>query len=107
MRNDDNQNPPTDLVCPAWCCIDHRGAHPEDLIHQDAGTLVPAVVRPPGLHQTGEADLLIIQRNRRLDDTHDWIDIQSAEEGTTRLVLSLESAERVLAALRRAVDQRP
>jgi len=101
MEQDPNVTQPPLAPCPPWCIVDHRGAHPEDLIHQDAGILVAAVVRPPGLARTGEPETLIIQRNRHLSESTDWIDIQSADEGSSRLVLSYESAER----LRRALDE--
>ncbi len=99
MKEDRSTIQPPLAPCPPWCVVDHRGAHPEDLIHQDAGVLVAAVVRPPGLARTGEPETLIVQRNRHLSESTEWIDIQSADEGSSRLVLSYESAERLLRAL--------
>jgi hypothetical protein len=90
-------------ACPRWCARDHRSAvHPDDQHHASLARRVPVVSGDPALDPddlaTSEAVVARLLRRTQSDLT--WVEVVSEEGGGVRLVVTLESARRLLAVLR-------
>lgn len=77
--------------CPTWCSRDHQeDDHPEDRLHQSAGTVIPAMVvedplaTPPRMRQT---ELVVLAVQHHEHDTP-WIRVEATEDGSPRLALA-------------------
>ena len=88
--------------CPAWCRRDHDDRlHPDDRHHQGEARRIGVVTGRPAL----EPDDLAVpcpvvgRLLRRSDSEQTWVELVSEEGQDVRLVVTLESAARLRAAL--------
>jgi hypothetical protein len=96
--------------CPTWCVEDHALQwHPGDHVHQGDIKLLPTVQlrrvwsdeTPPTMTKELVAETASVARYRYRGEMDEWVGITGAGG---QLDLSIESARRLLEALRAAVD---
>jgi len=88
-------------ACPRWCRRAHVAHdHPEDRHHQGRAVLVAAVTGHPTLEPDEDARAVSVAARlvRRTDSELTWIEILAEESHEVRLVVTVESARRLVAA---------
>lgn len=89
--------------CPTWCVTEHReNDHPQDRFHDSHGIYLPAILGIPDETQADpapEAVELLVVRSRRCGTNEDWVFIGEPDRPRQRLLLSAESAARLITAL--------
>ncbi|MFT4286364.1 DUF6907 domain-containing protein [Nocardioides sp.] len=95
-------------ACPAWCAREHREAdHPEDRYHQSEPAIVPVIaslaplVPVPASFEPAD---LVVRRCRYVADAVEWLAVETLEAAHLRLVLTLESARRLVRAVADQVE---
>lgn len=82
--------------CPPWCVADHRAEdEPGSVRHRGTTHVVPVVVEGRG-SDGPHANELLVEVSRRHDEAAVWVYLG---DGWTGFSLSLDSAERLTAAL--------
>ena len=93
--------------CPPWCRRDHRpGLHPDDQHHAGPASRVAVVTGQPALHPDAHADTgaVVARLVRRTHSDQTWLEVVSEEGRAVRLVVTLDSARRLLATLHEVVS---
>jgi hypothetical protein len=94
--------PGPDDPCPSWCRRDHAvGDHPDDRHHQGRARLVALVTGRPMLEPDEQAQAVsaVARLVRRVDSGQTWVEIVSEEGPEVRLVVTAESARRLVATM--------
>jgi hypothetical protein len=92
--------PGLDQACPPWCRGSHGADdHPDDRHHQSPARLVAVVTGKPMLEPDDQARPLsvVVRLVRRTDSETTWLEIVGEEAPEVRLVVTAESARRLLA----------
>ena len=94
-------------ACPPWCESDHPpGLHPDDQHHTGRARRAAVVTGDPALavddHAVSGAVVARLIRRTRSDTT--WLEVVSEEGRAVRLVVTLDSARRLLTILRELVS---
>jgi len=92
--------PDTGDPCPSWCRRAHAaGDHPDDRHHQSRVHVVAVVTGHPTLEADASAESVsvAVRLVRRVDSALTWLEVVSEEGPQVRLVLTAESARRLLA----------
>jgi hypothetical protein len=100
MRDHDDSEPAPG--CPTWCrAVHHDRLHPDDQHHQSAVRRVGVVTGRPTLEPDDLAvpSAVLARLVRRTDSVQTWVELISDEGRDVRLVVTLESAERLRAVL--------
>jgi hypothetical protein len=98
---------PTRDTCPAWCLRDHSdGDHPDDRHHQSAAELVAVLIGNPMLEPDDYAYPIsaVVRLVRRTGSDVTWLEVVSDEGPEVRLVVTTESAQRLVATIGRVLD---
>lgn len=93
-----------DGPCPSWCVREHaEDDHPEDRYHQSEPSILPAVAGS-GDTVPVTASLrsltLAARAGRYADDDLTWVVVESLEDQQPRMVLTADTARRLVRALR-------
>ncbi len=98
----DHDEPEPFRECPTWCRRAHdERLHPDDQHHQSAVRRVGVVTGRPTLEPDDLAAPcpVVARLLRRTDSEQTWVELVSEEGQDVRLVVTLESAARLRAAL--------
>jgi hypothetical protein len=101
-RTDPGPGPGPADPCPRWCRGRHAATdHPEDRHHRSRAHPVAVVTGHPPLEpdESAEAVSVTVGLLRRADSTLSWLEVVSEEGPAVRLVLTTESARRLLSAV--------
>jgi hypothetical protein len=93
---------PEHLACPPWCSREHRpGRHPDDQHHTSTPRRVAVVTGDPALDpdDLAVAGAAVARLVRRTQSDVTWLEVVSEEGRAIRMVTTLDSARRLLAAL--------
>lgn len=93
--------------CPPWCERDHRpGLHPDDQHHASRPRLIPLVTGLPALDpdDLAVAAAVVARLVRRTHSDLTWLEVASEEGRDVRVVLTVDSARRLLAVLHELVS---
>ena len=107
----EGRRPPTWLTeeCPAWCTREHREQdHAEDRYHRSEASIVPGVlaVRPTvPLTDSLEGLDLVTWLGRYVGTTVDWLAIEPIERREPRLVMTVETAHRLVRCVSEQLDR--
>jgi hypothetical protein len=96
-----------DDACPLWCRRDHtEGDHPEDRHHQSPARLVAVVTGQPMLDPDDQARPVsaVIRLVRRQGSETTWLELVSEEGPEVRLVVTTESARRLVRDVQRLLS---
>jgi hypothetical protein len=113
-RKEDSMDAPSrsglgpDDPCPPWCRRDHVAtAHPDDRHHQSDAALVALVTGNPVLEPDEAAHPVsaVVRLVRRVGSDVTWLEVVSEEGSEVRLVVTTESARRLVATLQRTLAQ--
>lgn len=88
--------------CPPWCGTAHDDRlHPDDQHHQSAARRVGVITGRPTLEPDDHATPgeVVGRLVRRTDSDQTWVELVSDESRDVRLVVTLESAQRLQAVL--------
>ena len=99
-------DPDPDDSCPPWCRRAHApGDHPDDRHHQSAAHLVPLVTGTPMLEPDEQARPVtaVVRLVRRTTSDVTWVEVVSDEGPDVRLVVTAESARRVVSTLQQVL----
>jgi hypothetical protein len=91
-------------TCPVWCRKDHaEDDHPDDRHHQSAAELVAVVTGSPMLEpdELARPASAVARLVRRTGSDLTWVEVVSEEGPEVRLVVTVESARRLVATLSR------
>jgi len=101
-------HPDADRVsCPVWCRRVHgEGDHPDDRHHQSEGELAAVLTGSPLLEPDDFAYPVsaVVRLVRRTGSDLTWLEVVSEEGAEVRLVVTTESARRLLTTLHRVLD---
>jgi hypothetical protein len=95
--------PDLDDSCPPWCRRAHAAAdHPEDRHHHGAARLVAVVTGDPMLEPDDRAEpaSVVARLVRRVGSDQTWVEVVSEEGDDVRLVVTAESARRLVTTVR-------
>lgn len=85
-------------ACPSWCVVEHAEHDlPDDRIHDSTNIDVRAVLGPA--HARGRPVDLSLVMSRRCGELDDWVLVGEPERDGQFLLLSRDSAARVVGAL--------
>ena len=93
-------------ACPPWCRRDHLpGVHPDDQHHASPPRRVAVVSGRPALEpdELAVASAVVARLVRRTHSDLTWVEVVTEEGRDVRMVLTLESARRLLAVLQELV----
>lgn len=99
-----------DRQCPPWCRREHPpGRHPEDQHHTSTPRRIAVVTGDPALapDDLAVAGAVVARLVRRTDSDVTWLEVVSEEGRAIRMVTTLDSARRLLAALEALVSAAP
>jgi hypothetical protein len=102
------QGPAPGDACPPWCGRTHaEDDHPDDRHHQSPAELVAVVSGRPMLEPDDQAHptSAVVRLVRRTGSDVTWVEVVSEEGPEVRLVVTTESARRLMATLRRLLAQ--
>ena len=95
---------PVPDACPPWCDRAHApDDHPDDRHHQSPAELVAVVTGSPMLEPDDHAHptSAVVRLVRRRESDLTWVEVVSEEGPEVRLVVTTESARRLMATLQR------
>lgn len=101
------EDPRPEDPCPEWCRRAHAaGDHPDDRHHQGDAELVALVTGNPMLEPDDRAHpvSVAVRLVRRVGSDVTWLEVVSEEDREVRLVVTTESARRLLAVVSRLVS---
>jgi hypothetical protein len=93
--------------CPPWCHRAHDvGDHPDDRHHQSHAHLVAVVAGNPMLETDDQAhaESAVARLVRRTGSDLTWVEIVSEEGPEVRLVVTAESARRLVTTMQRLLS---
>ena len=88
--------------CPPWCGRDHPpGGHPDDQHHTSPSRRIALVTGDPALDpdDLAVAGAVVARLVQRTHSEVTWLEVVSEEGRSVRMVTTLDSARRLLAAL--------
>ncbi len=88
--------------CPAWCRRRHGPRdHADDRLHQSGAILVPVVQGDPrfGRDDAVRAETLVLRVVQRVDSPTAWLEVAPEEGRSPRLLVTTESARRLVEAM--------
>jgi hypothetical protein len=94
--------------CPPWCARDHRpGLHAEDQHHAGRSRRVAVVTGNPALdgEDLATAGAVLARLVRRTDSEVTWLEVVSEEGRDVRMVVTSESAQRLIGVLQEVVSE--
>jgi hypothetical protein len=98
---------PAGDTCPAWCRRVHAdGDHPDDRHHQSPAELVAVLTGNPALEPDDYAHPVsaVVRLVQRTGSDLTWLEVVSDEGPEVRLVVTTESARRLVATVHRVLD---
>ena len=101
-------DPGPDEACPPWCRRDHATTdHPDDRHHQSEAALVALVTGSPLLEPDEAAHPVsaVVRLVRRVGCEVTWLEVVSEEGPEVRLMVTTESALRLVATLQRTLAE--
>ncbi|MGC4109185.1 MAG: hypothetical protein QM747_01890 [Nocardioides sp.] len=93
--------------CPPWCRRTHAtGDHPDDQHHQSSAQLVAVVAGNPVLEPDDQARPIsaVLRLVRRRGSETTWVEVVSDEGSEVRLIVTSESARRLVRSLGHLLD---
>jgi hypothetical protein len=89
------------LTCPPWCRRDHHADVPaDDRLHQSSPEFVAAVLGEPRFgDEEPRPDSLVLRLVQRHGSATVWLEVASEEGGSLHLLVSAESARRLVGAV--------
>jgi hypothetical protein len=93
--------------CPPWCRRSHRpGVHADDQHHVSRARRIAVVTGDPALDpdDLAVAGAVVARLIRRTHSDLTWVEVVSEEGRDVRMVLTLDSARRLLAVLQELAD---
>ena len=106
--NDPDISPRAATPCPPWCRREHHADdHPEDRRHQGCAQLVTVRIgsSPPLSTEDSRSVDVVVQVDRPVGSSEDWLRIESAESPDVRLALTVPSARELIRVLARTLEQ--
>ena len=100
MTGPPGPGPHPGLPCPAWCRRPHAvDDHPDDRLHQSQVHVVAVVTGHPALESddTAVGAWVTVRLVRRPGSAVTWLEVRSEEGSGVHLVVTAESARRLLA----------
>jgi hypothetical protein len=106
LMHDHTEDTAARQECPPWCRRSHRpGVHPEDQHHVSRSRRIALVTGEPALDpdDLAVAHAVVARLIRRTHSDLTWVEVVSEEGRDVRMVLTVDSARRLLAVLQQLV----
>src|SRR3954454_7618230 len=106
LMHDHTEDTAARQECPPWCRRSHRpGAHADDQHHVSRSRRVAVLTGDPAVDSDdlAVAGAVVARLIRRTDSDLTWVEVVSEEGRDVRLVVTVDSARRLLAVLEELV----